>query len=87
LSDWFLYIIEAENGKLYTGITTDLDRRFSEHKGEGKKKGAKFFNSTAPIEILYSEKCENRSEASKREAYIKKLSRKDKLKIISKTLI
>ncbi|MCK5883058.1 MAG: GIY-YIG nuclease family protein [Bacteriovoracaceae bacterium] len=81
MSDWFLYIIETEDGKLYTGITTDVDRRFQEHCG--KKKGAKFFRSSIPKQIVYREKVENRSIASKREARIKKLTRANKIKLIN----
>lgn len=79
MSDWFLYIVETENGKLYTGITTDLERRFKEHCEN--KKGAKFFRSSAALKMVYSEKLPNRSEASKREAEIKKLSRAQKLNL------
>ncbi len=81
MSDWFLYIVETEDGKLYTGITTDVERRFKEHCEN--KKGAKFFRSSAAKKIVYSEKLANRSEASKREAEVKKLSRSAKLELIS----
>ena len=77
---WFVYIIEAENGYLYTGITTDLARRFSEH--QTKQAGAKFFNSSPPKKIVFHEPHSDRSSASKREAYIKKLSRKEKIALI-----
>lgn len=81
-SSWFLYIIRSEKGKLYTGITTDLERRFEEHStGKG---GAKFFRSDSPLKIEYTENFENRSEASKREAEIKKMTRVQKEKLISK---
>lgn len=77
---WHVYIIETECGKLYTGVTTDLERRFSEHKAS--KKGAKFFRGAIPLKIVFSEKELSRSEALKKEAAIKKLSRKDKLDLI-----
>ncbi|MCO4754853.1 MAG: GIY-YIG nuclease family protein [Bacteriovoracaceae bacterium] len=73
---WFLYIIETENNKLYTGITTDVERRFQEHLCEPK--GAKFLKANPPKKVVYTEEYENRSEASKREAQVKKLSRKEK---------
>ncbi|NQY27126.1 MAG: GIY-YIG nuclease family protein [Piscirickettsiaceae bacterium] len=79
-SNWFVYIVEAENGYLYTGITTDLARRFSEHRS--KQGGAKFFNSSAAKEMVFYEPHPNRSSASKREAAIKKLSRKAKIDLI-----
>lgn len=74
---WYVYMIETEKGSFYTGITTDLERRFLEHFSG--KKGAKFFHSTMPDSIRYYETYVNRSLASKREAAIKKLSRKQKL--------
>ena len=77
---WFVYIIEAENGHLYTGITTDLERRFSEHKH--KLKGARFFHTSSAKQIVYHEPQSDRSSASKREAAIKKLSRQAKIKLI-----
>lgn len=77
---WELYIIETKTGKLYTGITTDLDQRFKAHQ---KQKGAKFFRFSEPKDILYREVHENRSEATKREIEIKKMSRNEKLKLIS----
>lgn len=78
--NWFLYIILTTNNKLYTGITTDLERRFNEHKNS--KKGAKFFRSHTPKKIIHSEIFSNRSEASKRESYIKSLTRKQKDELI-----
>jgi putative endonuclease len=74
---WTVYIIRTEKDRLYTGITTDLTRRFDEHAND-LSKGAKFFRSDKPVEIVYSEKYENRSQASVREAQIKKLTRKQK---------
>lgn len=77
---WYLYIIQTEKNKLYTGITTDIDRRFEEHKS-GAPKGAKYFRSDRPVKIVRTEKLENRSEASKREAEIKSMTRTQKLKL------
>ena len=77
--DWTLYIIETEKGKLYTGITTNLERRFWEHCAGI---GAKYFRSEIPLGIVYTEMHKNRSEASKREYEIKKMSKKMKLKLI-----
>jgi putative endonuclease len=77
---WFVYIVEAENGHLYTGITTDLERRFNQH--QSKQGGARFFHTSAAKKLVYQETQPNRSEASKREAAIKKLSRKSKQALI-----
>lgn len=79
-SDWTLYIIEAENGHLYTGITTDLTRRLTQH--QNKRGGAKFFHSSAAKQLVYQENHPDRSSASRREAAIKKLSRQAKLQLI-----
>ncbi len=86
---WWVYIIETVSGKLYTGITTDVERRFAEHcsgtKSQGpKSRGAKFFRSDKPGGVVYTERCADRSEASKREAAIKKLSRRKKIALIGR---
>jgi len=78
--DWVVYIIQDLSGRLYTGITNNLERRFMEH--ETGKKGAKFFRLASPKKILFREKHINRSEASKREAAIKKMSRDEKLALV-----
>jgi len=76
---WWVYMVETQSGKLYTGITTDVDRRFKEHCGEAKgNKGAKFFRTDGAKAVVYREACEDRSQASQKEAAIKKLSRKKK---------
>lgn len=81
---WTVYIIQTKSGKLYTGITNNLTRRFAEHQGLQKKgKGARFFHFSNPEKIIYQESLPNRSEASKREVAIKKMCRKDKLSLRS----
>lgn len=77
---WVVYIIQAESGKLYTGITNNLERRFAAHKNSS---GARFFHFSAPEKILYHEQHPSRSEATKREIAIKKLSRQEKLRLIA----
>ena len=77
--DWHVYIIETEDHYFYTGITTDIERRFEQHASGS---GAKFFNIHSPNKIIYSEDGHTRSSASIREAEIKKLNRKDKIKLI-----
>lgn len=79
--DWFVYIIQNEKGYFYTGITTNIERRFNEHAAS--KKGAKFFRSGAPLDLLFQRKFKNRSEASKFEAEVKKLSRTKKMELIA----
>jgi putative endonuclease len=78
---WFVYMIFTEKKRFYTGIATDVERRFVEHLCDPSK-GAKFFRSDRPIVVVYCEEFSNRSEASKREAAIKKLSRIGKEKLV-----
>lgn len=73
---WFVYIIEASDSSYYTGITTDVERRFDEHCSTAL--GAKYFNGRSPIKVIYRESGHSRSSASKREYEIKKLSRRQK---------
>ena len=79
-NNWFIYIVECADKTLYTGITTDLERRINEHNHSSK--GAKYTRSRRPVRMVYFEAVENRSLASKREYGIKKLSRKEKLILI-----
>ena len=77
---WSLYIIEADDASLYTGITTDVERRFAEHRQ--KTLGARYFNGRTPLRVVYREDGHDRSSASRREAEIKKLSRRQKQRLI-----
>ncbi len=78
--NYYVYILTCKDGTLYTGITTDLEKRLQEHNH--CEKGAKYTRSRRPVVISYSEIALNRSEASKREYAIKKLSRTQKLELI-----
>lgn len=78
---WSLYIIKASDASFYTGITTDVERRFDEHR-QGDK-GAKYFNGRNPVAVVYREDGHSRSSASRREAEIKKLSRREKESLIA----
>ncbi len=77
---WFVYIIHCSDDSLYTGITTDLERRYKQHS---QQQGAKYFRGRQPKELVYQESGHNRSTASKREMEIKKLSRLNKLQLIA----
>ena len=77
---WFLYVVKCQDTSLYTGITTDITRRLKEHNS---KKGAFYTKNKVPVELVYQESMRNRSEATKREHAIKKLTRQQKLKLIS----
>ena len=78
---WSLYIIEASDASLYTGITTDVDRRFDEHLNGAKR--AKFFNGRRPLSVVYREDGHSRQSASRREAENKTFSRIEKQRLIS----
>tara|TARA_B100002019_G_scaffold256863_1_gene240571 strand:- start:23658 stop:23912 length:255 start_codon:yes stop_codon:yes gene_type:complete len=80
MKDYFVYIVECADGTYYTGITTDVDRRILEHNYSFKS--AKYTRSRRPVKLVYSKLVGNRSEASKEECRIKKLSRSAKSAII-----
>jgi putative endonuclease len=67
---WFVYLLECSNNKIYTGITTNLARRFQRH---ASGRGAKFTKFNPPSHFIAAKKCKNRSEASKLEREIKEL--------------
>jgi putative endonuclease len=72
-------MILASDRSLYTGITTDIDRRFAEHK---RGVGAKYFHGgRLPVRVVYRELSDGRASASRREAAIKKLSRQEKISL------
>ncbi len=76
---YFVYIIECANKALYTGITTDLKRRFDEHK---RGEGCRYTAYNPAVKLRYSEKRRTRSAALKREAEIKGWTRAKKLSLI-----
>lgn len=72
-SRWSVYIICADDDSLYTGITTDVERRLRQHAGLAG--GAKYFRGRKPRALVYAEHGHSRSSASRREAAIKQLTR------------
>ena len=72
---WYLYILRCGDGTLYTGITTDVERRLEQHR---TGKGAKYTRGRGPLELVYQETCLDHSQALKREAAIKRMSRQKK---------
>ncbi len=78
--EYHLYILECSDKTLYVGITTDLDRRVEEHNASAL--GAKYTRGRRPAKLVYSKEFKNRSEATKEESRIKKLSRTQKLVMI-----
>lgn len=80
---WVVYIIHCSDESLYTGITNDVSRRFKQH---AVLKGAKYFRGRQPQQLVYLEPGHNRSSAAKREIEIKKISRKEKWRVIASDL-
>ena len=78
---WKLYILRCGDGTLYTGITTDVEKRLEAHRSG---KGAKYTRGRGPLELVYSEECGDHSAALKRELEIKALTREEKNKLIGK---
>ncbi len=75
MEEWSLYIIKCNDGSLYTGISTDVEKRLRAHS---LGKGAKYLRGRGPLEIVYCLNAGTKSEALKMESRIKKMSRKDK---------
>ena len=78
--NWQVYIVLCTDDSLYTGITTDVERRFAQHVAGT---GAKYFRGHTPLRLVYLEGEHDRSSASKREAQIKKLRSVDKRRLIA----
>ena len=79
---WFVYQLRCKDDTLYCGITDDVQRRLEMHRSG---KGAKYTRGRGPLELIYTEELSSRSDALKREAFIKQLSRKEKLTLIKAT--
>ena len=78
-ANWYLYILRCGDGTLYTGITTDVEKRLEVHRAG---KGAKYTRGRAPLELVYREECGSHSNALKRELAVKKLTREQKESMI-----
>ena len=76
---WYLYILRCGDGSLYTGITTEVESRLEQHRSG---KGAKYTRGRGPLEVVYTEECEDHSAALKRELAVKALPREEKEKLI-----
>lgn len=80
---YFVYILRCADDTLYVGITTDLARRIEEHNQD--KKGARYTRGRRPVRVVYSEECDTKSLALKRELEIKSWPREKKLGLIEKS--
>ena len=78
----YTYMLKCHDGTIYTGWTTQLDRRISEHNSG---RGAKYTRSRRPVELIYYEELESKEKAMKREAEIKKMTKKQKIAMVEKS--
>lgn len=78
-SKWTVYLLRCKDDTLYCGITNDLQNRLEMHRSG---KGAKYTRGRGPLELVYTEECEDKSAALKRERAIKSLPRQKKLELI-----
>jgi putative endonuclease len=79
---WFVYMVRCRDGSLYTGITTDLDRRVAAHSAG---KGARYTRSRRPVTLVYSRRARDKSSALRTEHRLKQLSRAEKLALTAPT--
>ena len=82
MSEWTVYILRCKDNSLYTGITTDVERRLEEHNNNNQL-GARYTRARRPVVLVYQERLASRSEAARREAQIKQLSRAEKELLVS----
>ena len=78
---WYLYVVRCVDSTLYTGITTDVDRRVREHNAS--KRGAKYTRTRRPVELVWTREYKSRSEAQKAEYSFKKMFHKEKWEVIN----
>jgi putative endonuclease len=81
MTDWYLYMVRCHDGSLYTGISTDVGRRFSQHQGEGNS-GSKYLKGKGPLTPVFEKKVGSKSLALKVEGKIKKLPKAKKERLI-----
>lgn len=79
---WSVYMIRCGDDSLYTGIATDVDRRFCEHESQSPK-SAKYVRGRLPLTLVYRKEIGNRSQAGKEEIRIKALSKTAKLRLVA----
>ena len=77
---WFVYLLQCGDGRLYTGMTDDLERRLAEHQ---QREGGRFTKGVQPVELLYQETFHTAAEARSRERQLKGWTRAKKLALIA----
>jgi putative endonuclease len=81
MPNWYLYLVRCQDGSLYTGISTDVARRFAQHQGEGST-GSKYLKGRAPLTLVFQKNLGSKSLALKVERKVKKLSKARKEELI-----
>jgi putative endonuclease len=79
---WYVYIVRASDGTMYTGVTTDVERRLAEHRGNGGR-GARYLRGREPLEIVYRRRLGDRGLALRVEWRLKRRPRAEKQSIVS----
>jgi len=81
MSDWYLYIIRCRDNTLYTGISTDVDRRLAQHRGTSNT-GSRYLRGRGPLSLVLREHLDSKSLALKEEARVKRMSKAKKEELI-----
>ena len=81
MPDWYIYLVRCRDGTLYTGISTDVERRFAQHQGSGSA-GSKYLKGRGPLKLVFQEKLGSRSLALSVERRVKGMSKAKKEKLI-----
>ncbi len=81
---WWVYVLRCSDDSLYTGIARDVERRLAEHNANDRL-GARYTRARRPVELVYRERHFSRSEASRREAHIKRMTRLEKERLVRTT--
>ncbi|WP_455202900.1 GIY-YIG nuclease family protein [Kaarinaea lacus] len=82
MQNWYVYMVRCSDGSLYTGLATDVQRRIEEHNCSDRL-AAKYTRTRRPVHLVYSERCNSRSQAAQREAQLKRLNRMQKQDLIA----
>jgi putative endonuclease len=81
VSVWFVYMVRCADRSLYTGITTEPERRLAEHNGG---RGARYTRFRGPVSLVYLERAEDRGAALRREHEIKRMTSEEKRRLFAK---
>lgn len=81
MTQWYVYLLRCADGSLYAGVATNLERRLKQHNGE-LAGGARYTRGRRPVQLVWQDSCDSRSSAQGREAEIKGLSRRQKMRLI-----